>query len=119
MKALSSMLVALALLAGSSAALADPWHDHGRGHDRDDHYDRGRGHDRHEHWERRYYSDRHYRGGPRWARGYRYDGPMYIVNDYSYYRLAPPPYGYRWVRESNNYLLVSIGDSMILDMVIR
>ncbi|WP_267225245.1 RcnB family protein [Dyella silvae] len=127
MKALTSMLVALALLAGSGAALSDPWHDHGRGHDRDDYRDHGRGHDRDgwrdrdrlEHWERRYYSDRAYYGRPRWARGYRYDGPMVIVNDYSYYRLAPPPYGYRWVRESNNYLLVSIGDNMIMDLVIR
>ncbi len=129
MKTLTSVLVALALLAGSGAVLADPWHDHDRrGHDRDDRHDRDRWHDRdegrrdrdrHDHWERRYYSDRHYYGRPRWERGYRYDGPMYIVNDYSYYRLAPPPYGYRWVREDNNYLLVSIGNNLILDMVIR
>ena len=44
---------------------------------------------------------------------------MYIVNNYSYYRLAPPPYGYRWVRNDQNYLLVSIGDNMILDVAIR
>lgn len=131
MKTLTSVLLALALLAGSGASLADPWHDHDRrGHDRDDHRDRDRWHgrdegrrdrdrDRHEYWERRYYSDRHYYGRPRWERGYRYDGPMYIVNDYSYYRLSPPPYGYRWVREDNNYLLVSIGNNLILDMVIR
>jgi len=129
MKTLTSVLIALALLAGSGAALADPGHDHDRrGHDRDDHHDRDRWHgrdegrrdrDRHDHWDRRYYSDRHYYGRPRWERGYRYDGPMYIVNDYSYYRLSPPPYGYRWVREDNNYLLVSIGNNLILDMVIR
>ena len=131
MKILSSVLVAVALLAGSGAVLADPWHDHDRRHDRDDRdrghdRDQGRGRDgwhdrdRHEYWDRRYYSDRGYYGGrPRWAKGYRYDGPMYIVNDYSYYRLAPPPDGYRWVRNDSNYLLVSIGDSTILDMVIR
>ena len=138
MKALSSVLVALALLAGSGAAMADSWHDHDRGHDRDDHHDRdgrhdrdgwrdGDGwrrdrdgdHDRHAYWDRRYYSDRIVYDHPHWTRGYRYDGPMAIVNDYGYYRLSPPPYGYRWVRADNNYLLVSIGDNVILDMVIR
>jgi|SRR5579859_2382614 len=122
MKTLSSMFVALALLAGSGAVSADPWHDHDRGRGHHDDHDRGRWHDRdrHDHWERRYYSDRGYYGRPhRWERGYRYDGPMYIVNDYRGYRLAAPPYGYRWVRNDSNYLLVSIGDNMILDMVIR
>jgi len=138
MKTLSSVFVALALLAGSGAVSADPWHDHDRGHGRndrhDDRHDRGnhygdrgrydndawRHRDRHDGWDRRYYSDRGYYGRPRhWERGYRYDGPMYIVNDYRGYRLAPPPYGARWVRDDGNFLLVSIGDSMILDMVIR
>jgi Ni/Co efflux regulator RcnB len=134
MKTLSSVLVALALLAGSSVASADPWHDQDRGHGRDDRHDRGnhydnrgrhdrdgwRDRDHHGGWDRRYYSDRGYYGRPhRWERGYRYDGPMYIVNDYRGYRLAPPPYGYRWVRNDGNFLLVSIGDSMILDLVIR
>ena len=141
MKALSSVFVALALLASSGAVLADRGHDdHGqdRGHayadrhdriDRDDHRDRD---DRHRDGPRdyrqdgrRYTSDRYDRGyryypAPRrWARGGRYDGPMYIVNNYGYYRLAPPPYGYRWVRNEQNYLLVSIGDNMILDVAIR
>lgn len=130
MKTLSSVFAALALLAGSGTAVADPWRDHDRGHDRYDNrdHDRGRHDERREgrdrdhrgDWNHRYYSDRGYYGGPRhWERGYRYDGPMYIVNDYHAYRLAPPPYGYRWVRNDGNYLLVSIGDNMILDLVIR
>lgn len=134
MKTFSSVLMTLALLAGSGVASADPWHDRDHGHDRNDHHDRDRGnwHDRdgwrgregwHERdyrgWDRRYYSDRGYYGHPHWQRGYRYDGPMYIVNDYRAYRLAPPPYGYRWVRNDGNYLLVSIGDNMILDLVVR
>jgi Ni/Co efflux regulator RcnB len=129
MKTLSRMFVALALLAGTGAASADPWHDQnrGRGHDDRGHdrgYDDHRGHDRdgwrgrdnRDHWDHRYYSDRSYYGRPHWQRGYRYDGPMYIVNDYRGYRLAPPPYGYRWVRNDGNFLLVSIGDGVILDI---
>jgi len=120
MKTLSSVLIALALLAGSGVASADPWHDRDHGHDRYDRHDRDRGnwHDRDRRgWDHRYYSERGYYGRPHhWDRGYRYDGPMYIVNDYRAYRLAPPPYGYRWVRNDGNYLLVSIGDNIILDI---
>jgi Ni/Co efflux regulator RcnB len=139
MKTLSSMIVGLALLAGGASALADPGHDHGNDHgrdqnarhgrdDRDDRHDRGGRYDRDDrhdgYWdrrpvERRYYSDRYSYGPRHWQRGGRYDGPMVIVNDYRYYRLSPPPYGYRWVRDDRSYLLVSIGDNMILDMSIR
>ena len=123
----------------------DHGHDRGHGytdrHGRDDRHDR---HDRDDHrnWDgrdyryrggdgdhrgddRRYYGarydrgDRYYPGPRQWARGVRYDGPMYIVNDYGDYRLAPPPYGYRWVRDDRSYVLVSIGDNMILDVAIR
>lgn len=140
MKALSSVFVALSLLVSSGAVLADRDHDdhgHDRGHgyadrhDRDDHHDRDdrrgrndrdyryRGDD-HRYYGARYDHDGRYDSGPRhWSRGGRYDGPMYIVNDYSDYRLAPPPYGYRWVRNDQSYLLVSIGDNMILDVAIR
>ncbi|MFC4526055.1 RcnB family protein [Dyella halodurans] len=147
MKALSSVLVALSLLVSSGAVLADHDHDdqgHDRGHgyaehhDRDDHRDRDDrrgGYDRdyrrgggdwdHHRDDRRYYgvrydrADRYYAGPRHWERGVRYDGPMYIVNDYVDYRLAPPPYGYRWVRDDRSYVLVSIGDNMILDVAIR
>ena len=138
-------LIAGLLLAGSSAALAD--NDHGHGHDRGDrgdrhgYYDRDRGHgnwerrdwgrhdwDRHEHWrgpdrgwhdDRRYYYGGHYRPHHRWARGERYYGPVYVVNDYRYYRLRPPPYGYHWVRDDGGYLLVAVGTGIILDMVLN
>lgn len=132
-------LIAGLLFAGSGIALAD--NDHGRGHDRGDrhgHYDRDRdrGHrdwdrrdwGRRDHWrgpdrgwhdDRRYYYGGHYRPHHRWARGERYYGPVYVVNDYRYYRLRPPPYGYRWVRDDGGYLLVAVGTGIILDMVLN
>lgn len=133
-------LAAGLLLAGSGVALAD--NDHGRGHDRGDHgdrhghYDRDRGHrdwgrhdgDRRDHWrgpdrgwhdDRRYYHGGYYRPHHRWARGERFYGPVYVVNDYRYYRLRPPPYGYHWVRDDGGYLLVAIGTGIILDMVLN
>ena len=134
---LGKLFLALGLLAGSGAALAD----HDRGHDRGDrhgHYDRGHGDwgrrdhdrrdwDRRDHWrgpdrgwhdDRRYYGG-HYRPHHRWARGERYYGPVYVVNDYRYYRLRPPPYGYHWVRDDGGYLLVAVGTGIILDMVLN
>ena len=134
-------LIAGLLFAGSGVTLAD--NDHGRGHDRGDRHGhddrdwgRDRGHrdwdrhdwDRRDHWrgpdrgwhdDRRYYYGGHYRPHHRWARGERYYGPVYVVNDYRYYRLRPPPYGYHWVRDDGGYLLVAVGTGIILDMVLN
>lgn len=58
----------------------------------------------------------------RFHRGQRvpvvYLQPRYYVQDYRYYNLAPPPYGYRWVRPDNGrYLLVSITTGLISQML--
>ncbi|MEP7185093.1 MAG: RcnB family protein, partial [Rhodanobacter sp.] len=55
----------------------------------------------------------------RWARGHRYHGPNYVVSNYGYYRLRPPPRGYHWVRADNNYLLVAIATGVILDIALH
>lgn len=120
MKLISRLLIAVALLTTGSFALADQDHDdhgrHGHGHDRHDRgdYRHDRGHD-----DRRWRGDDHrrygyrdggprYYGGHRWERGHRYYGPTYVVRNYGYYRLRPPPHGYHWVRADNDYLLVAI-----------
>jgi len=47
-----------------------------------------------------------------------YRQQRYYVQDYRYYNLAPPPYGYRWVRvENNHYLLVSIATGLISQLL--
>jgi len=126
MKIIRNLLVAASLLAASGLAFAAPDHHHGRGdhghdrrHDRDRHewrHDRGR----HEGWRHdrghRYVDYRH---GHHWERGHRYYGPTYVVRNYGYYRLRPPPRGYHWVRADNDYLLVAIATGIILDMAIR
>jgi Ni/Co efflux regulator RcnB len=126
MKLSHRLFIAAALLCTGSLALAAPDHDHGRGdHDRGRHgYDRRYDDDRrwHDRDDRRY---GYYRGGPRyyghprWERGRRFYGPSYVVRDYGYYRLRPPPYGYHWVRANNDYLLVAIATGVILDMALR
>lgn len=112
MKTLNRLLVALALSGASSMVFAQHWddnHDH-----RDDH-----GHyDRDHHDDRGYHDDHGYRGGPHhWARGGRYNGPVYEVRDYGHYRLRPPPRGYHWVRgDDSNFLLVAVATGVILDI---
>jgi Ni/Co efflux regulator RcnB len=131
MKLISRLLIAVALLATGSFAMAAPDHGHG------DH-DRGRhGHDRrHDDYrrhggDRRWHGDDHrrygyYHGGPRyygrphrWERGHRYYGPTYVVRNYGYYRLRPPPRGYHWVRANNDYLLVAVATGIILDVALH
>jgi Ni/Co efflux regulator RcnB len=149
MKLVHRLLIALALATAGSFALAAPGHgdhdrqgqDHDRrGHDRgyDRHHDDRRGYDHrrhawrdhddwrhddrrygydrgyHRHTDRRYYS-RH----GHWERGHRYYGPTYVVRDYGYYRLRPPPRGYHWVRADNDYLLVAIATGVILDIALQ
>ena len=130
MKRVSRLLFAACLLAGTSLALAAPTpqdhEDHGRGgHDEGHgrgHGDHGRDHgdDRGHHDDRRYGDNgdrRHHDEEHHWERGHRYYGPSYVVRDYGYYRLRPPPRGYHWVRDDNNdLLLVAITTGIILDI---
>jgi Ni/Co efflux regulator RcnB len=45
--------------------------------------------------------------------------PRYYVNDYRDYGLAPPPYGYRWVRPygDDRYLLVQVATGLIMQVL--
>lgn len=56
----------------------------------------------------------------RWASGHylprAYYGPSYYV-DYRPYRLAPPPYGHRWVRVDGDVFLVAVASGLIADAV--
>lgn len=55
----------------------------------------------------------------RWSHGHRlprgYYAPVYYV-DYRPYRLAPPPYGHRWVRVDGDVLLVALATGLIVDV---
>jgi len=55
-----------------------------------------------------------------WRVGYylprSYYGPSYYV-DYRPYGLAPPPYGYRWVRVDDDVVLIAVATGLIADIV--
>ncbi|HEV7779205.1 MAG TPA: RcnB family protein [Luteibacter sp.] len=134
---LASLALGLAAVVALPAAAAPrDDHDHDRnGHDRG--HDNRRGdyrHDNRGHDNRGWHDDRrhgYYRPAPRpyyghgpgygyghghWVRGHRYYGRSYVVGNYGYYRLRPPPYGYHWVRADNDFLLVAVATGVILDI---
>ena len=56
-----------------------------------------------------------------WYRGARipppYRGGHYVVNDWRMHRLAPPPRGYHWVQYGPDYLLVAIATGVIAQII--
>ena len=41
----------------------------------------------------------------------------YYIDNYSYYRLRPPPYGYRYVRVGNDIVLAAIAGGLISEVI--
>ncbi|HEY4143832.1 RcnB family protein [Pinirhizobacter sp.] len=138
MNRLTRIAAAVVLGCASLSAFAQHDNDRGRDHGRSGHDDRRgndhRGNDHRGYDHRggyghrppaRYYGHPHYYGGHpgpyrgHWVRGHRYNGPVYVVNNYGYYRLRPPPRGYHWVRNGSDYLLVAVATGIILDMATR
>ena len=69
-----------------------------------------------------YYGRPGYRPGyTAWRRGGYlppyYRGGGYVINDYGYYRLRPPPRGYYWYRAGNDYVLAAIATGLIFDII--
>jgi len=119
------------------------WDDRGRGGRWDGRHDNGRhrGWDRGDRWDDRryngyYYNNRwsygappaHYYGHPGYRPGYSawrrggylppyYRGNGYVIHDYGYYRLRPPPRGYYWYRAGNDYVLAAIATGLIFDII--
>ena len=46
-----------------------------------------------------------------------YRGNGYVVRDYGYYRLRPPPRGYYWYRAGDDYVLAAIATGLIFDII--
>ncbi|EJL29610.1 putative integral membrane protein [Caulobacter sp. AP07] len=121
----------------------DGRHDRGRWDDRDGRHDNGRhrGWDRHDRWDYGrhngyYYNNRwsygpppaYYYGRPGFRPGYSswrrggylppyYRSETYVIHDYGYYRLRPPPRGYYWYRTGNDYVLAAIATGLIFDII--
>ena len=129
-KLLTGLIAASMLIPGIASADPDrrgyggERHDNGwHGDNRGDRGDRGGWHDadrRHDGW----HGD--YRRGPppgwrQYRRGERFDVSRswnYTVINYNSYRgLRPPPYGYHWVRNGNDAVLVGITSGIVAGIV--
>lgn len=54
-----------------------------------------------------------------WHRGDRFYAPRpYIINNYGYYRLAPPPPGYYWVQADGEFLMIAISTGIIASILL-
>ena len=43
----------------------------------------------------------------------------YYVQDWGYYGLRSPPYGYRWIYADGNFVLMSAATGLIADLIVR
>lgn len=111
MKPVLTTVIALSLLGGASAAMAQPAYP-----DRDRPGDRREAQD---------FRQGDYRpGGPRWSRGDRlppqYRQNQQFVRDWRQRGLRQPPRGYRWYSYGgNNYFLAAVATGLILETVYR
>jgi Ni/Co efflux regulator RcnB len=96
----------------------DRYDHHDRGGDRDDY--RGEMHG-HGYFNSRVYVRPHGYFRHHWHRGDRlprdWRGPGYVIPDYDYYRLPPPPPGYYWVRVDDNAVLAVIATGVVANVV--
>jgi Ni/Co efflux regulator RcnB len=101
MKKLISAALALSLLGSASAASAAPfWGPPARGFHRE--------------------MVRDFPGHHVWVRGERFVAPhggYVMVNDWRYLRLRPPPFGFHWVRDGRDFLLIGNRDGFIADVI--
>ena len=62
---------------------------------------------------------RYFPGHRVWVRGERFiSGPGFVaVNDWRFFRLRPPPFGFHWVRAGSDFLLVANRSGIIADVI--
>ncbi len=114
MKTILTSVIVITLL-GASAATAQPGHNaDGRGH-KAGRGNAGNNNGRHVGWGRE-------RGMQhRWNRGERMgynDWQTAQTVDYRQYRLRPPPRGYEWRRQNDQFILVAVTTGLITSIIL-
>lgn len=137
MKHVVTAALVVSLFAGTVAMANPPDHGYDRGYSHDSHdshhddrapYRDYRHDDRYDHRpdsRGRYQVGEYYRPHGyyphTWRRGDRlpqaYRTRVYVVNNYSSYRLRHPPRGYHWVRVDNNVVLAAVTTGVVLEVV--
>ncbi len=60
-----------------------------------------------------------YSSGHQWHHGDYYHGNRYVVGDWQHYRLRQPPYGYEWVQDGDQFVLIAIATGIITDVILN
>jgi hypothetical protein len=58
-------------------------------------------------------------GWHHWHQGDHYNGNRVVVNNYSVYRLRPPPPGYQWVQDGGQFVLIAVASGIIADVILN
>ncbi len=53
-----------------------------------------------------------------WHHGDHYYGRPDVVYHWEHFHLYPPPYGFEWVRDGHQFLLIKVSDGWIRDVVV-
>lgn len=59
-----------------------------------------------------------YSSGHQWNHGDHFNGNRVVVENWNYYRLQQPPYGYEWVQDGDQFVLIAIATGIITDIII-
>ncbi len=114
------MAMSLSMVGPAFARDGDQDSHQGRHNQRGNQHEGQRGHDQHARGGDRHHGERGAGPDHRFYRGDRlpmeYRGRSYVVNDWRGHRLSAPPRGYRWVQTGGDYVLVSIGSGVILQL---
>jgi Ni/Co efflux regulator RcnB len=114
-KTVVSTMLAISLLSAGGAAFADD-HDHHDDHGHGNPHDARNDH-RNDHHDNRGAGPQHsFHKGDRLPAEYR--NRQYIVEDWRGHHLSAPPRGYHWVQTGGDYVLVSIGNGVILNFML-
>jgi Ni/Co efflux regulator RcnB len=127
-KAVLAAVLAISLSWGNFAFAKDKDRDNDRGHGRHEQERGGRGHDGH--GDRGHKSKGHghsHRGqgagpnhefhrGDRLSHHYRHRN--YVVGDWRGHHLSAPPRGHQWVQTGGDYVLVSVGTGIIVQVML-
>lgn len=127
---MTTALMAIFLTAGSAAFADNDKHKNGKGHGSHSQHDRG--HDRHQDHEKKDKHSHHHDNGHHNGRGagphhnyYKggyvsreYRQRHYVVNDWHGRHLHAPPRGYHWVQTGPDYVLISISNGLIAQIVL-
>lgn len=54
-----------------------------------------------------------------WQHGGYYSGQRHVVHNWDHYRLSPPPYGYEWVQDGSQFVLIAIASGIIAQVLMN